>query len=56
MGSYTHYTSDDEANVEALAASIDDKVYFAGEATVYESGATVHGAAESAYETIQTMF
>lgn len=56
LGSYTYYTSDDEANVEALAASIDDKVYFAGEATVYESGATVHGAAESAYETIQAMF
>ncbi|MFK7948724.1 MAG: flavin monoamine oxidase family protein [Saprospiraceae bacterium] len=56
LGSYTYFTSDDEATVEALAASIDDKVYFAGEATVYESGSTVHGAAESAYETIQTMF
>lgn len=56
LGSYTYYTSEDAATVEALAASIDDKVYFAGEATVYESGATVHGAAESAYETIQAMF
>lgn len=56
QGSYTHYTDEDKATVEALAKPIGNQVYFAGEATVYEEGATVHGAALSAYYAIQHMF
>ncbi len=47
-GSYSHY--DDYDALETLAQSINDKIYFAGEAYSSDSQATVHGAGETAYK------
>ena len=53
QGSYSHY--DDYDALDILAQPIDNKVFFAGEAYSSESQATVHGAAETAYQMIERM-
>ena len=49
-GSYSHYHNMDAQGV--LAAPIEDKIYFAGEAYA-EDYSTAHGAAESAYTAVE---
>lgn len=45
LGSYSFFArGSSPADVEALAASVDDRVFFAGEATSSDHPATVHGA------------
>ncbi|MCG8332714.1 MAG: FAD-dependent oxidoreductase [Chitinophagales bacterium] len=53
QGSYSHY--DNYGALDTLARPIDDKVFFAGEAYTSESQATVHGAAETAYSSVEKM-
>ena len=56
QGSYSHFQESFRPAIETLAAPIDNKVYFAGEA-INQNGntATVHGAAESAYLVLEKL-
>ena len=53
-GAYT-FPSDDAGRdyIDTLKRPIDNKIYFAGEAMTNGDSATVHGAAESAYEVLE---
>jgi len=56
QGSYsTEFDGSHSRIVSDLAASISNKLYFAGEATSIENGSTVHGAGESAYSAVEEM-
>ncbi len=56
QGSYSHYQSNFNRNIEILRAPLNNKVYFAGEALTLDSDtATVHGAGESSYEVLREM-
>lgn len=50
-GSYSHY--EDESVRADLIASIDNKIYFAGETYAPEDYATVHGAGQSAFVAVE---
>jgi len=51
QGSYSFYI--DGGTIDALARSINNKVYFAGEAYSQENNSTVHGAAETAWDVVR---
>lgn len=56
QGSYSTVFNESEAStIEKLLQPLDDKVYFAGEAMSSDNGATVPGAAETAYAVIETI-
>lgn len=52
-GSYSFYDNYDD--LPNLAAPIDNKIYFAGEAMSIDNPSTVHGAAQSAYVAVQSI-
>ncbi|MDW3196494.1 MAG: NAD(P)/FAD-dependent oxidoreductase [Cytophagales bacterium] len=54
-GSYSHYGSNRSGTIATLQETIDNKVYFAGEAYHDDWQATVHGAGLSAYEAVRTI-
>lgn len=53
QGSYSHYS--DYGDMDALFESLDDKVFFAGEALHEQANSTVHGAGESGYLAVERM-
>lgn len=53
QGSYSHYQ--DISFRDVLAQSIENKVYFAGEAYASGDVSTVHGAGESAYQVVEQL-
>ncbi len=52
-GSYSHYQN--EGAISTLAQSIDNKLFFAGEAYHTEETATVHGAGLTAYNVVEEL-
>ncbi|MEM8894254.1 MAG: NAD(P)/FAD-dependent oxidoreductase [Bacteroidota bacterium] len=55
-GSYSYtFSGSQNSMVDTLKAPIDNKIYFAGEALSIDAQATVHGASESAYDTVRRM-
>lgn len=54
-GSYSHYGDNRSNSIATLQETIEDKVYFAGEAYHDESQATVHGAGLSAYDAVRSI-
>lgn len=56
QGSYSYYfDSDDYSYMSDIFEPLENKVFFAGEATSKNNQATVHGACESAFEVIESM-
>ncbi len=56
QGSYSYvFNQSESATIAKLKAPLDNKVYFAGEATSSDNGATVPGAGESAYSVIEVI-
>ncbi len=56
QGAYSHAFTGDEATTKAtLAAAIDDKLFFSGEALSVDNGSTVPGAMETAYAAVEAM-
>lgn len=53
QGSYSHY--DNESAISTLAESVNNKVFFAGEAYHTEETATVHGASLTAYDAVKEL-
>lgn len=55
LGSYTHFTGSEAAAQDAMLTPIENKLYFAGEALHPTDSATVHGAAQTAYNVLETL-
>lgn len=56
QGAYSYGFAGDEATTKAaLAAAVDDKLFFSGEALSVDNGSTVPGAMETAYAAIEDM-
>lgn len=56
-GSYVFHNEKEPQNIEALAEPMEEKVFFAGEAYNLSGwNATVNGAAQSAYQCIDSIF
>ena len=55
-GSYsTDFENDTETTQNTILEPIDEKIYFAGEAVSISDQATVHGAAQTAYDVVELM-
>lgn len=56
QGAYSYaFDGNQKSKVETLQQPVADKIYFAGEALSIANQATVHGACESAYKSVQNM-
>ncbi len=56
LGAYSYtFNEDQEETVNTILKPLDDKIYFAGEALSVDNQATVHGACQSAYATVEKL-